>query len=344
LNDDSNRVSMKRLKFLLMALLLGVAGVHAADVQGAGTIDLKVTPADRRASAAASALLGVAQAGPRVVAVGERGVILLSDDGGRSWRQARHVPAAGTLTGVSFADTRHGWAVGHWGLVLHTQDGGETWRIQHQDLEQDQPLLAVHFADTRRGVAVGLWSRVLVTQDGGASWEPMALKRMLAEAAADAKAMDVNLYSLFPGRGGAVYATAEQGLVLRSMDMGRHWEVLPTGYAGSLWAGVVLANGDLLAGGLRGTLLRSMDDGRSWHRVEHEGRSSITALTQSTTGEVLGTGLDGMVLVSKDGKTFKVRQSASRVGYTGALALTGSDPLLVSRHGPCLLASCGQPR
>lgn len=331
---------MKPLTSLLAALLLVLAGAQPALAQGGGPITLKTTPADPRAGAAASTLLAVAQAGPRLVAVGERGVVLLSDDGGRQWRQARSVPASGTLTALSFADARHGWAVGHWGLVLHTQDGGETWRIQHQELEQDQPLLAVHFADARRGVAVGLWSRVMVTQDGGARWEPVALSARHPSEDAGAKPLDVNLFSLFPGRDGALYATAEQGLVLRSRDLGRQWEVLPTGYAGSLWAGVALANGDLLAGGLRGTLLRSTDNGRSWNRVDHPGRSSITGLAQSGAGEVVGAALDGVVLVSKDGQAFELHQSASRVGYTGALAPDGGAPVLVSKQGACLLADC----
>lgn len=333
---------MKHLNFLLMALLIGLAGAPVAGAQGGGAVALKVTPADRRAGAVASALLGVAQAGARVVAVGERGAILLSDDGGRQWRQARSVPAAVTLTGVSFADDRRGWAVGHRGLVLHTQDGGETWRIQRldEDPSQDQPLLAVHFADAQRGVAVGLWSRVIVTQDGGVTWEPVSLGARPTASAADAKPVDLNLYHLFRGRAGALYATAEQGRVLRSMDVGRQWEVLPTGYAGSLWAGVALANGDLLVGGLRGTMLRSSDDGRSWQRVEHAGRSSITGLTQTDTGQVLGTGLDGVVLSSPDGRTFEHRMSASRVAYTGVLATAGGEPLLISRQGPCALTAC----
>lgn len=331
---------MKLLTCFLAVLLLAMAGVQPALAQTAGPIALKPTPADRRTGAAASTLLAVAQAGPRLVAVGERGMVLLSDDGGRQWRQARNVPASGTLTALSFADARHGWAVGHWGLVLHTQDGGETWRIQHQELDQDQPLLAVHFADARRGVAVGLWSRVMVTDDGGAHWTPVTLDARHPSDAADARPLDVNLYSLFPGRDGALYATAEQGLVLRSRDLGRQWEVLPTGYAGSLWAGVALANGDLLAGGLRGTLLRSADAGRSWQRVEHAGRSSITGLTQSGAGEVVGAALDGVVLLSKDGQAFELHQSASRVGYTGALAPDRGPPVLVSKQGACLLADC----
>ena len=323
---------MKPLKSLLAVLLLGLAGAQAA-----GPIALKVTPADRRAGALASGLLAAAQAGARVVAVGERGVVLLSDDGGRQWRQARSVPAAGTLTGVSFADARLGWAVGHWGLVLHTEDGGETWRIQRQDLEQDQPLLAVHFKDASNGVAVGLWSRVMVTQDGGQSWETIA---DAVQHPTSPKPLDVNLYSLFPGRNGALYATAEQGLVLRSADMGRRWEVLSTGYAGSLWTGVALASGELLVGGLRGTLLRSADEGRSWQRVEHPGRSSITGLVQSASGEITGTALDGTVLSSKDGRSIEARPTANRVGLTGALALGSGAPLLITRNGPCPLASC----
>lgn len=331
---------MKPLTSLLVGLLLALAGAQPAQAQGAGPISLKPTPADRRAGATASALLAVTQAGPRLVAVGERGVILLSDDGGRQWRQAREVPASGTLTAVSFADARQGWAVGHQGLVLHTQDGGETWRVQHQELEQDQPLLAVHFADARRGVAVGLWARVMVTDDGGAHWEPVQLDAPRPADAAHARPLDVNLYSLFTGRDGALYATAEQGLVLRSRDMGRRWEAMPTGYSGSLWAGVALASGELLVGGLRGTLLRSVDEGRTWQRVNHAGQSSITGLIPLGSQGVLGTALDGVVFSSADGQAFELRQSPSRVSYTGAVAPKGQKPVLISRNGPCDPAAC----
>src|SRR5882762_6618150 len=62
-------------------------------------------------------LLSGAQAGTRVVAVGERGVVALSDDGGTTWRQAP-CPVSVTLTMVRFADDRHGVAVGHGGTVL----------------------------------------------------------------------------------------------------------------------------------------------------------------------------------------------------------------------------------
>ncbi|HET7863088.1 MAG TPA: YCF48-related protein, partial [Burkholderiaceae bacterium] len=272
---------------------------------------LQLQPADVRPSAATSMMLAAARAGRRIVAVGERGTILWSDDDGASFRQADAVPVSSTLTDVSFADAQHGWAVGHAGVVLHTADAGRTWALQRSDPARDQPLWAVHFSDASHGVAVGLWSLVLVTQDGGREWQPAALP-----AAAGGRGTDVNLYGLFAARDGALFACAEQGRVFRSADGGRSWQMLETGYRGSLWAGLALADGTLLIGGLRGTLLRSRDGGTSWTPLETGVRSSITGLTQLPDGRVLASALDGVVLVSTDGVSFKALQSVDRLAYT----------------------------
>ena len=86
-------------------------------------------PATSSELASRSMLSAVARAGDRLVAVGERGHIILSDDQGSHWRQAP-VPVSVTLTSVCFADDQRGWAVGHRGVVLHTADAGETWALQ----------------------------------------------------------------------------------------------------------------------------------------------------------------------------------------------------------------------
>jgi photosystem II stability/assembly factor-like uncharacterized protein len=66
--------------------------------------------------AAASLQLSVTRAGKRLVSVGERGLVLLSDDDGRSWRQARQVPVSVALTQVRFvSDSSAGrWATAAW--------------------------------------------------------------------------------------------------------------------------------------------------------------------------------------------------------------------------------------
>ena len=103
-------------------LVLSAGGV------GAGPAYAPIMP-----RAAQSLLLDIAQAGPRLVAVGERGHILYSDDDGQSWRQAR-VPTTQMLTSVCFINPGHGWAAGHDGIILVTDDGGETWRVQRNGI------------------------------------------------------------------------------------------------------------------------------------------------------------------------------------------------------------------
>ncbi len=76
-------------------------------------------------------LLAASHAGKRIVAVGEFGHVALSDDDGKTWRQAKQVPSQSTLTSVAFIDDTHGWAAGHDKTILVTADAGETWTLQY---------------------------------------------------------------------------------------------------------------------------------------------------------------------------------------------------------------------
>src|SRR5688572_25158405 len=68
-------------------------------------------------------------------AVGDRGVIWHTSDGGRSWKQQQS-PTQCRLEAVQFLDGEIGWAVGGCtqpythlteGVVLRTRDGGKSW-------------------------------------------------------------------------------------------------------------------------------------------------------------------------------------------------------------------------
>ena len=127
-------------------------------------------PAELEPLAAQSLLLDLAAAGTRLVAVGERGHVLLSDDKGASWRQAKSVPTRVMLTAVFFADAQYGWAVGHDETILNTVDGGETWTRSHFAPEAQQPLLDLWFANRVSGIAVGAYGAYFTTNDGGRTW------------------------------------------------------------------------------------------------------------------------------------------------------------------------------
>ncbi len=313
------------LAIFLAAAFLAAPPARARQAQPQITIH----PAEVSPSAKLRMILAVAHAGPRVVTVGEDGVILLSDDNGKSYRQARSVPIQATLNSVHFVDDKTGWAAGHWGAILKTTDGGETWQLQRSDTGQDRPIFSVLFLTPTEGFAVGLWSLVLSTKDGGASWQETPLPKPPGSPKAD-----LNLTSVFADRKGSLFVTAEGGKLVTSDDRGATWRYLDTGYRGTFWTGLQLSDGSLLIGGLRGTIYRSLDGGQSWAAAKTDAQSSVTGLAQLADGKVVGSALDGVLLSSEDnGVTFHSSQRDDREVLTAVLPLAGANYLVFTKHG-----------
>jgi photosystem II stability/assembly factor-like uncharacterized protein len=286
-----------------------------------------------------SLLLDVARAGDRLVAVGERGHVLLSDDGGVSWRQARAVPARSLLTAVWFVDARRGWAVGHDELILATGDGGETWQRSHYAPESQQPLLDVWFADAATGVAVGAYGAYFATADGGASWTRRAFDAAPAPGAPppsedDEFAPDYHLNAV-GGDGTRWWIAAEAGQIYRSDDAGATWRTLPSPYAGSLFGLLPLGGESLLVFGLRGHLFRSDDGGATWQQGAGTGTAMLTDAVRVADGALVSVGLAGTVLRSADaGRTWSAAIEDDRRGLTGVVVAADGSLVAVGEGGP----------
>ncbi|MCL4183133.1 MAG: glycosyl hydrolase [Burkholderiaceae bacterium] len=318
----------KIAKAAVLAVLLAACGAWA---QGAAAAPAALTqrPAARLAVPAGNLLLDAARAGERLVAVGDRGMVLLSDDGGATYRQATTVPTRATLTAVSFVDARNGWAVGHWGVILHTADGGETWTLQREDTASDQPLFSVWFKDARTGYAVGLWSLMLRTVDGGRTWSTAQVPPPDGSGQADR-----NLFKLFADERGNVFIAAERGLVYKSADGGATWRPIETGSKGTFWAGTASRSGVLLLGGLQGRVYRSLDAGETWKEVATGAKSSITAMRQFPDGGIVAVGLDGLVMRSDDdGASFRVSLRDDQRALTAVAVDGAARPALFSMQG-----------
>jgi photosystem II stability/assembly factor-like uncharacterized protein len=329
------RRSMKVLPAMLW--LATMAGPPLAQENVAGGVagdatklmkELQQLPALQLAHPTHAQMLAATRAGSRVVVVGDHGTVLLSDDRGKSWRQAREVPTRVMLTSVSFAGDKLGWAAGHWGVILHTQDGGETWKLQHADTRVDQPLFSVYFSDASNGIAVGLWSLALRTTDGGASWMQVKMPALSAKETAGP-----NLYQVVPAKGAVLYAAAEQGLVYRSQDAGATWDLIKTGNRGSFWTGLTLSDDSVLMAGLNGKIWRSSDGGKTWSELNSGVAASLTALALGPDGSVTGVGLEGAVVTSKDGTSFTASPRADRAALTAVLPDAKGGLLLFSKDG-----------
>ncbi len=120
--------SRKALVAVLLALMVAPwSASHAAK------FDVLELPAVASEMASKSLIFAIRKFGDRYFAVGQRGHILFSDDGGDSWTQAK-VPVRSSLLDIYFATPELGWAVGHEGVILHSADGGESWVKQYDGI------------------------------------------------------------------------------------------------------------------------------------------------------------------------------------------------------------------
>jgi len=111
-------------------------------------------------------------------------ILLVTEDGGRTWREAwRRIPYT-ALDQIQFLDFEHGWIAGENvqtvardPFLLVTEDGGQTWRSQPL-FEEGQPgaIERFWFDSAKAGVLLmdrgaGKRYELYRTQNGGATWE-----------------------------------------------------------------------------------------------------------------------------------------------------------------------------
>jgi photosystem II stability/assembly factor-like uncharacterized protein len=208
---------------------------------------LKPRPALEAPMAAHYRLIDIADTGQQLVAVGQHGNIVVSDDG-KTWKQAPS-PVNIMLTRVRFLDAQRGWIVGYDGTILHSSDGGNNWQVQHYDAEA-RPLYDILMLDAQNGIAVGGYGGYLTTADGGASWTPR-----------ESPLVELGLHFNMIRRlgDGTLFIAGEKSLMAWSADNGATWQMLNSPYHGSFFGVVPLGTRGVLVYGLRGHAYVSLD-------------------------------------------------------------------------------------
>lgn len=363
-----------KLRYILFIGLLTLACIQAGFTQVlAKPSEPVVGPLDRPSMkslrATTSALLSVARAGKRLVAVGERGHIIYSDDNGASWKQAE-VPVSVTLTKVKFVTSKNGWALGQSGTVLHTDDGGETWVKQLDGIEAaqlvlesakrnlevgkgdpeklkrelsnaqmlvddgpDKPFLDMYFLNQNTGLIVGAYNLAFLTEDGGVTWQPWL------DNVENPRAL--HLYSINKA-GKNLYAAGEQGLFLRAPDGDLTFNAISTPYDGSYFGLLPLKSGELLIFGLRGNAFISDDQAATWKPINTGATLAITAAIELRDGTLVLTTQSGTVLVSDDkGQTFKQLPIQEPFSFADVTEAANGSLILVGMRGVEVVSAPG---
>jgi photosystem II stability/assembly factor-like uncharacterized protein len=303
-----------------VAVMAGAVLLLASHAARAGFADPLDTPAMATPLASRALVNGLALAGTRVVAAGQRGHVLYSDDQGGSWRQAA-VPLSVDLVAVRFSDARTGWAVGHDSAILHSADGGATWQRQFDGRRDpqagDKPLLDVWFDQAGHGLAVGAFGLALRSDDGGRSW------RHAEDLLDNPSGLHLNAIRAV---GPDLYIVGEQGLLLKRAAGAERFAALATPYQGSFF-GLAGDAKRLLVFGLRGTALLSNDGGASWRRAETGTHTALAAGAVLDDGSLLLVSQSGQLLRSPDGVRFAPQAGVAPDPAAAALPL--ADRLLI---------------
>ncbi len=352
-NDAGTRCAPKLRVALALLMLYGLSmSIPAQAAQTPVAMPL-ARPATELTGERAQhvALQALSAKGQLVLAVGERGIALRSDDAGNTWVQAS-TPVSVTLTDVALVSPEQAWAVGHGGVVLSTEDGGRTWRRRYDGTEYaqlaraaaqqiddpeerarqlgeaqrlihdgpDKPFFAVHAVDAKTILATGAFNIAALTRDGGQHW--MSISTRLPNP------MGAHLYGI-AGDGAQIFIVGEFGLVLRSNDRGEDFEKLEFPYEGSLFA--IAVNGSrLLVGGLRGNAFVSDDGGDSWQPVGGLGMASITAVRAAADGGFLISDQAGAVWRLEAGRSQAHAAMAQPLPPLTDLLLTPGNGVLVT--------------
>lgn len=343
------RAPVDRFKALYPCVCL--AGLLSGSIAMAAPVDdALVRPALIITHAAQSNILGVATAGLRTIAVGERGIILVSEDGARSWRQVPS-PISVTLTSVRFADSQNGVAVGHGGTVLTTSDGGLNWQVrldgrkaaemvlaaaqtngQPRTLrlaEQlvadgpDKPFLDAAYLSNDKVLVVGAYGLAFISEDAGATWSPFNDRLNNPQG--------LHLYAI-RAKGNEVLIVGEQGLIFRSGDMGASFQKLSPPYAGSFFTAEILSDRSVLVAGLKGNTWHGAADGSKWQKVETGQAVSITASQISAEGTVLLANQAGEIL-QLEGSLARRLETPSLPPVSGIFTTADGSTLLATVNG-----------
>lgn len=257
------------------------------------------------------------------IAVGDSGTVIISNDGGLTWKNL-HINTKNNLndlhsfsTGktiligdsssiyyssnfldslqllpiqkdysffrIRFIDDQTGFITGNKGLILKTINGGINW--YKVVTNTNSIIFDLDFFDSRRGFAVGWNGLLLKTTNGGESWDRVANLNL-----------DNYLKSIDLLENGFGLIAGGDAVILRTTNYGEEWEVKKVADLGALQKVSFISKNYAAAIGTKGLLMISKDKGNSWNLIDTHTFNNINDFAINPDGHLYLVGYNGIIL------------------------------------------------
>ncbi len=233
----------------------------------------------------------------------------------------------GTLNNITFYNDELGIITGDTSLIQKTLNGGNTW----SDISLDQKFYIndSHIFDENRYTLIGDDGVILSTLNGGSDWLINSLNMNVNLNAIDfydgngvlvgdngmiwytnngevwEKSVPATVYLLndvvFINKD-IILAVGAGGTIVRSINAGKDWQIIETGYAKNLNA---IQFSSELCGyivGDNGLILQTNNGGISWSSFNTDINKELTSIDVNDKGEYVVVGCAGLIGIINDGE------------------------------------------
>jgi photosystem II stability/assembly factor-like uncharacterized protein len=221
------------------------------------------------------------------IAVGHRGVIMKTTDGGISWKNVKVESDNPQAILNVWMNGRRGIAVGAYGNYLETVDEGDTWiRRRVIDKDFDLHLNAVVADQSMPILLAGESGTIAKYSEKTNHWDKLD------------SPYEGTYFGGIRLRSGVILLHGMRGVVYRTVDSGKNWKKIELkNYQGAVQSAVQLKDGSVLLVGAAGLVAISKDNGASFAVKQTQERRHISHVVEVDNNQVLIVGEGGARLI-----------------------------------------------
>lgn len=268
-------------------------------------------------------------------ATGHHGVILTTNDGGRSWTrqldgfQLMALEKAFYQNAVKALQQR----------IKNAEDDERVneleWQLEETQFQisnievseeegPSKPFLDVLAVSEQTAFAIGAYGTFLKTNDGGKHWTVIS-----------DKLENPGGYHLngIIAQGSDIFIIGEAGLLFHSANKGEDWTRLESPYRGSLFGAHFDNNNGLWIYGLRGNAYVSRNKGQSFKKVNTGIGVNLSAGVATDSGEQLIVGHSGTILKVDDNLNVESLRHPSGSVMSDIIMINDGEWLMTGRSG-----------